>query len=284
MLKDSIRMACYRRAIQDTVKPDSVVLDLGAGSGILSFFAARAGAKKIYAIEKRTDMVRIAQAISKDNGFSDLITFIENSSHLVKPESMDPKPNILVAEILGNAILEEHILEFTIDARERLLAPGAKLIPGAMDIMMAAFDSGPEVDKNQEICELEGIYGFNFNVLKTVLNNKPSMRLDRFSPLIFTMMSKPFCAVHVDFHTITSPILHSEFEFEATKDGFINGFCAYFNAHMSPGNILTNSPWAPPTHWTQIIYHFPTRREVKTGEKIAMELHYDGGLSLWFKD
>jgi histone-arginine methyltransferase CARM1 len=53
MLMDEIRTNCYRNAILNNKLDfhDKVVLDVGAGSGILSLFAAQAGARKVYAIE-----------------------------------------------------------------------------------------------------------------------------------------------------------------------------------------------------------------------------------------
>lgn len=53
MLQDYVRTSTYQRAIlanSDDLK-DKVVLDVGAGSGILSFFAVQAGAKRVYAVE-----------------------------------------------------------------------------------------------------------------------------------------------------------------------------------------------------------------------------------------
>ncbi len=284
MLRDSIRMACYQRAIENAVNAESIVMDLGAGSGILSFFAARAGAQKVYAVEKRADMVMLAKELAKANGFEDKITFVENSSHLIKQEEIDPKPTVFVSEILGNAILEEHVLEFTIDARDRFLAPGGKLIPAALDIMLAGFDAGPVIDKTLEVSELEEIYGFNFEILKTVLANKPTMKLERFNPLAYTTMSQPVCAAKIDFYTLQSSYLKETFTVTASQDGFISGFCAYFKAHLDSETVLTNSPWAPPTHWTQMVFHFPERRAVKKDETLTLELVYDGNLKLWFKD
>lgn len=53
MLQDSVRTTAYQRAILENPADfqDKVVMDVGAGNGILSFFAAQAGARKVYAIE-----------------------------------------------------------------------------------------------------------------------------------------------------------------------------------------------------------------------------------------
>ena len=53
MLKDTSRTLAYQRAIEGNPEDfkDKIVLDIGCGTGILSIFAARAGAKHVYAVD-----------------------------------------------------------------------------------------------------------------------------------------------------------------------------------------------------------------------------------------
>jgi len=104
MMSDNIRLDSFRRAIFDTVAEGDVVVDLGSGVGILAFFAAQAGAEKVYAIEELD--VALAQKLAQKNGL-DNITFIRgNSAEIKLPEKAD----VLVSETLGSFAIDENTL------------------------------------------------------------------------------------------------------------------------------------------------------------------------------
>ena len=75
LLSDGRRLRAARRALRETVRPGSVVVDLGAGTGILGFLALRAGAGRVYAIE-RHPILRLARAVAADNGYGDRVRFV----------------------------------------------------------------------------------------------------------------------------------------------------------------------------------------------------------------
>ena len=78
MLKDTVRTNAYRRAIENNKEDfkDKIVMDIGCGTGILSIFAARAGAKHVYAIEN-AEIAYFAQEIIRKNGYADKITVLK---------------------------------------------------------------------------------------------------------------------------------------------------------------------------------------------------------------
>jgi SAM-dependent methyltransferase len=284
MLRDSVRMAAYRRAIESAVNPETIALDLGCGTGILSFFTASAGAQKVFAIERRSDIIFLAQQLAAANGFAQRIEFIEGASSQLPETRIQPKADLLVAEILGNGILEENVLEFTIDARRRFLKPGAAMIPYALDIYFFAFDAGHQANRWQEVQELNELYGYDFNLLGQVLCGKATTRLDRYHTHLHKAMSAPVLVRSLDFRTLEDAAFSCTATFEALEDGQITSFCGYFKAHLDEKNLLTNSPWAPSTHWTQLLYTLAVPKRVKQGDRLELSIIYDGALRVYLKE
>ena len=125
MICDRVRTEAFRRAIDSVVRPGDVVLDVGAGSGILSVFAARAGAARVYAVE-RTTVAVLAQELAAANGVAEIVQVIHGDVMDIElPERVD----VIVSEWLGGFGIDEGMLVPVIAARDRWLKPGGVMIP-----------------------------------------------------------------------------------------------------------------------------------------------------------
>ena len=125
MIRDEVRTTAFQRAIEAVVRPGDTVLDVGAGSGILSLFAARAGAARIYAVEQTTIAV-LAQELAAANGVAEVVRVIQGDVMDVElPERVD----VIVSEWLGGFGIDEGMLAPVIAARDRWLKPGGAMIP-----------------------------------------------------------------------------------------------------------------------------------------------------------
>ena len=128
MICDRVRTEAFERAIRAVVRPGDVVLDVGAGSGILSLFAARAGAARVYAVE-RTTVAVLAQDLAEANGFGEVIEVIHGDLMDIElPEKVD----VIVSEWLGGFGIDEGMLTPVIVARDRWLKPGGVMIPASV--------------------------------------------------------------------------------------------------------------------------------------------------------
>ena len=120
MIKDSVRTNAYKNAILDNPDcfKDKVVLDIGCGTGILSIFAARAGAKHVYGLEF-AHIADYAKEIVKANGLSDKITIIKSKvEEAVLPVD---KVDIIISEWMGYFLLYESMLDTVLFARDKWL-------------------------------------------------------------------------------------------------------------------------------------------------------------------
>lgn len=276
MLKDYVRLAGYRRAIENKVKPESVAMDLGTGTGILAFFAAKAGAKKVYAIEKRSDIIDLSKTLAKENNIEDKLEYIIGNSAKLDPSMFKEKVDVFISEILGSGIFEENVLEFTMDARDRFCKPDAELIPCKLDVYAFGYDAGRQDDLSIEAAEIERLYDIKLSKYKENLLNFVSSRYERYNTSIYKAMTNQLLTKSIDLKTVKKAMFRDELELEIIEDGNFNAICAYFVAHLDEHTTLTNSPWAPNTHWIQKVYVMPQSLKVTKGQKIPITSVYDG--------
>ncbi|CAE8596444.1 unnamed protein product, partial [Polarella glacialis] len=139
MLEDSHRTGSYFNAItwNPSCFKDKVVLDVGAGTCILSIFAARAGAKKVFAVEA-TDMAVRSRKIVEAQGLSDVIRVLQGTVETVE---LPCKVDVIVSEWMGYFLLRESMLDSVLVARDRFLKPGGSLFPSHATLYLAPLGS-----------------------------------------------------------------------------------------------------------------------------------------------
>lgn len=114
-LRDAKRTEALRTSIEHVVRPGDVVLDSGSGTGILSLFAARAGAAKVYAAESDPVLCTYLRQTITANGLDDVITVIEGDVR-----NISVPVTVLIIEMVETGLIEEAMVEVYND----LLAAG----------------------------------------------------------------------------------------------------------------------------------------------------------------
>jgi len=254
MLNDRARTTRYQQAIRETVKAGDVVVDIGTGTGVLAVTAAKAGAKQVYAIES-SRMGGLAQRAFAVNGLADRITLLEGrSTHLDLPEKAD----VLVSEIIGNDPLDEAILETTSDAVERLLKPGARLIPESLHIFGLPV-SIPSEWLHQHVFaaaaaeQWQSWYDVDFSALAdTAKQQNHSLFTSTFNARNWPRLTEPVLLAELDLTLAHHTEVKTQTEVPVTASGELNGIVVFFEAQLSrsvqlsihPSEATQDNSWA----------------------------------------
>ena len=113
-------------------------MDVGAGTGILSMFAAKAGAKKVYAVEPSSTN-QLAKKLIEENGLADKITIVEKVVEDIElGKDIPDRVDIIISEWMGYCLLYEGMLDSVLFARDRFLVKGGLIFPERAKIFVAA--------------------------------------------------------------------------------------------------------------------------------------------------
>ena len=129
-------------------------MDIGCGTGILSIFAARAGAKHVYAIEN-AEIALFAREIIARNGLSDKITVLKGKMEEITLPV--PKVDIIISEWMGYFLLYESMLDTVLWARDKYLVKGGKMLPDKLHMYVAALEDGQYKQQKKEFWK--DVYG-----------------------------------------------------------------------------------------------------------------------------
>jgi predicted RNA methylase len=134
MCSDIIRVAAYKDALALLANGKSV-LDIGSGTGVLSFAAVEAGASRVYAVEK-ADIYRSCNKEIKKRGLESKVKVMNCTAEEAPLDGI--KIDILVSEWMGYFLLFERMLPSVLLARDKFLDQSGMLIPGHARIYIAA--------------------------------------------------------------------------------------------------------------------------------------------------
>ncbi|CAK9083972.1 Protein arginine N-methyltransferase 1.1 (AtPRMT11) (Arginine methyltransferase pam1) (Histone-arginine N-methyltransferase PRMT11) [Durusdinium trenchii] len=140
MLEDRVRTEAFREAIFQTCQ-DKVVLEVGCGSGILSVFAAQAGARRVVAVEADVEMAELAQEVVDGNGVdvNVLSGRVEEVAQVVDQALDGQKVDVLISEWMGFMLVCEDMFRSVVFARDRWLAEGGQMLPRRCQLFAAPF-------------------------------------------------------------------------------------------------------------------------------------------------
>jgi len=244
MLKDEVRMRSYRASIMDNkhLIKDKVVLDVGCGTGIMSLFAAKAGAKKVYAVDN-SEIAFHARKIVKENNLDKIIEVIKGKMEEIQlPEKVD----IIVSEWMGYCLFYESMLQTVLVARDKWLKPGGIILPDKATLNITAIEDAEY--KEDKINFWDNVYGFRMSSVKETAITEPLV--DVVDPKqVVTGTCK---LMTVDIATVKESDLTFSVPFKlvGSRDDYVHAFVCSFDMEFSKchkKNIFLN--------WTSCCLH-----------------------------
>lgn len=233
-LRDRHRLAAYERALHSIVPADAVVVDIASGTGILGLLACRAGAARVYAIEK-DGIAGLAREIARANGAGGRIVHVRGDAGRV---TLPERAAVAVCDQMGPFGIDAGVIELAELARDKFLAPDGTFVPQRLELWLAAVE-------HHRIHQRLGFWQtrpaqFDFSPVAGVAFNTPAhVDLDPID-----LLSAPAAAATVDLmRDVPLPIVMTA-SLKAARRGSLHGVAGWFTAWLAPGVGMTNSPIA----------------------------------------
>ncbi|KAF5465482.1 hypothetical protein F2P56_015489, partial [Juglans regia] len=280
MLQDYVRTGTYYAAVVEnrTDFIGRVVVDVGAGSGILSLFAAQAGAKHVYAVEA-SEMAEYAQKLIAGNpSLGQRITVVKGK---VEEVELPEKADILISEPMGTLLVNERMLESYVIARDRFLVPNGKMFPTVGRIHMAPFSDEylfVEIANKALFWQQHNYYGVDLTPLhgSAFQGYFSQPVVDAFDP---RLLVAPPIFHGIDFMKIKEEELYEidiPLRFTSSVGARVHGLACWFDVLFNGSTVqrwLSTAPGAPTTHWYQLRCVLSQPIYVMAGQEITGRLH-----------
>lgn len=291
MIKDRIRTDGYRDFIYDhkDLFKDKVVLDVGCGTGILSMFCAKAGAKLVIAVDN-SDIIDKARENMFRNGLQSTVKCLRGKiEEVTLPVA---QVDLIVSEWMGYCLLYESMLDSVLYARDRYLAPDGLMVPSHATLRIA-----PLADSDLKASHIDfwrDVYGFDMTAMLERAHDEVVVRVVDEKELAAD--SHPF--LELDLHTTKVEDLTFTKPFSVTwKEGFrvLEGFVVWFDiifaesrtdGRVKPGMTaaeakekalvaFSTGPYSEATHWQQgILLIENPKDELKAGKELSGDVKY----------
>ena len=272
MIEDRGRLDAYARAIQQTVRRGAVVLDVGAGQGIFTFLALRAGARHVYAVETN-EIIEGARLVARGLGFSSQITFLrQDASGLRLPEHVD----VLLADVRGTLPIFGKGLSLVNQLAERALNLNGAIVPMSDQMFFAPVEAPNEHARI-------GAWGVHGGIDYSPLQEIACSRMSRARFVPEQIVAEALALPRIVYGTKPLwPLSHEE-DLRVERDGTVHGLAAWFDARLTDTIGFDSGPRGDAKVYKQGFFPFAVAKKVKRGAHIRVRVSVRelDGLVVW---
>jgi len=269
MLNDEQRNAVFEEALRNAITPDTVVLDIGSGTGLLAMMAARAGAKQTFTCEMVPALAELARETVERNGLSDrIVTLDKKSMSLIIGNQMMRKANLLVTETVDCGLLAEGIVASIAHAKANLLTEDAQIVPCAATVYAMVVES----PRLRNLNCVQTAAGFDVSLINRYAQaHYFPVRLGAFD---YTPLTDPFEVFHFDFANGAIIPDRKTITVRTRRDGTGHCIVFWFDMQLDSETSISNEPGSS-THWEQALQCLEKEVALRAGETVLIEAEHD---------
>lgn len=270
MMNDTRRNTAFDAAIRACVKADSLVLDIGTGSGLLAMMAARAGARRVYTCEMVPLIATKAREIVRLNGLEDVVTVITRKSMDLRiGEDLPARADVLITETFDVGLLGEAAVPIIEHARFELLTPSARIVPAGATIIAMLIESESLRAKGW-IGEAAGFDLSAFNEYRPIgFQQETALGAE------CRRLSEDFEVFSFDFHGAQIVPAERRLSVVASADGPCHGVVFWYRLHLDNRHHIDTAPGADNLHWKQTVQLFVPPVDARAGRPIELVAKHD---------
>jgi type II protein arginine methyltransferase len=269
MLNDAPRNDAYARAVAAVVRPGDLVLEIGAGSGLLAMLAARAGAAQVVTCEQAPPIAAAARDIVAANGYADRITVVgARSTRLRVGAELPRRADLLIMEVFDTALVGEGVLLALHDAHARLLQPGARVLPRRARLIAQVIEC-PELRGVNPIARIAGFDLSGFDRFRAPGGQSIELSREPYRPL-----GPPIELATFDFAVPQPRAGSAQVAATMAVAGTAQAIALWFTLELAPGVGVSTAPGGPRNHWRQSLHFLEADRAVSANETVAVTLRY----------
>jgi tetratricopeptide (TPR) repeat protein len=270
MINDDERNEAYERALKRAVRPDSIVLEIGTGSGLVAMMAARAGARQVVTCEILPILAEVAEETVARNGLAGRVKVVaKKSTQLKLGEDLPEKADVFVSELINIGMLAPNMLPIIRHARENLAKPDAQVIPAAAVVWGAL----AQCDHLARINPVRSVCGFDMAAFDR-------FRSPGYTPIDLAadphrLLSNRFRALDFDFRTNMKETDAHGLAVIVQEAGLCHGVAFWFDLILDEQTVYNSASRSRTNHWKQAMQFFPQPVEVKPGDRLEIVAGYD---------
>jgi SAM-dependent methyltransferase len=265
LLAQEQRIEAFRRAIGAVVRPGDRVLDVGTGLGTFAFFAADAGAEKVYAVES-DPVIHVAQAVARLNGYADRVHFVRG----LLPEVSLPQPvDVVIFEDFPSHLMGGSVFRLLRAVHEKYAAPAVRAVPEAGEFLLAPVSSAGLAAEVTPFGSADTAYGIDWSPSREYVANAPLRRA--IAP--DCLLGPPRSVGQVRFDaTPDADAVGGRVTWRLKHEAEVHGLAFWFDLDLGGGERLSNAPGAEPGSWGHLFLPLDPPLRVRVGDELQAQV------------